>query len=897
MLSNDDGAALLNGYSALWHPAALRGAAARPRLDSPYDHEQPVAGRIYAVPDSPPLVLPDDWDDRVRDAGAAAFRATADRQRTLDNLFEALRSLSQTELMELPPERAAPFFGVGFGCLVLDGLYEAMEHDKVLSDDDFWQDIQQAVGALGEPDAEAFRRPLQAAADKLLSAREVLYPVTIHLLDLAFLHEPLPGTFVRGLPLNVVACAAALEQFGREQPERFAALRERLHSNLLEVCGGPYQERDDALMPVESQLWNLLHGLARSKELLGDEIRVFARRRFGAHPQLPTLLNQVGLRKALLLAFDDGVLPTYRTPVVNWSAPDGKSVDAFTRTPYPADNPQTWLHWAHYLHKTIMQDHTATLAVLHGAATAAPWYDDLLELSRFGPVLGQWTTLSRFLSDILAGEYLAPLAADDLHGDYLSDRINAKRGDPVTGFVQQTRLRRRLDTAWTLAGLYRGLAGTNDTLGLAERLAAIENQVESNEKATDELTAVEQQAAQALADRMLSRAAPGVPGLLVLNPCSYTRRIALEVDGVMGTLPQGGPLKACQVHGTTGRMVVEVPALGFAWVPRSGNAPLTPARMRLADERCVRNEFFEAEIDPTTGGLKSLRDHRTRSNRIGQQLVFNPGSIMLAKSITVTSSGPALGEIICDGVILDEQEKALATYRQRYRAWLGRPLLELRIEIHPESPPEGYPWFAYYGARFAWRDEREAHLRGVNGTAYVTTTHRPETPDFLEWRRGRQSTFVFPGGLPFHQLHGGRMLDVVLLPEGETGRSFDLALALDRDYPMQTAQGIVTPAVAVPVEKGPPHVGAAGWLFHLNAPNLLLTTLRPVPGADAVVARLIECAAHAGQAELRCARDPQRALLIDAQGTPLLDGYVSGDAATFETAAGEIVQLRVEFEV
>src|SRR6516165_4699883 len=85
-LADDEVAAFLNGYSALWHPAALAGAAALPRLGSPYDYEQPAAGHVYAVPDNPPLMLPDDWTERVGVAGALAFRCTADRDETLANL-------------------------------------------------------------------------------------------------------------------------------------------------------------------------------------------------------------------------------------------------------------------------------------------------------------------------------------------------------------------------------------------------------------------------------------------------------------------------------------------------------------------------------------------------------------------------------------------------------------------------------------------------------------------------------------------------------------------------------------------------------------------------------------------------------------------------------------------
>src|SRR5262249_30882787 len=150
-----------------------------------------------------------------------------------------------------------------------------------------------------------------------------------------------------------------LEKLARDHPDRLAALRERVAGDRVEVCGGCYQEREDALLPVESQLWNLRKGLAVAKEVLQQEVRVFARRRFAFHPQTPLLLTNLGLTRAVLLAFDESVLPSHRATVINWPSPGGKQVEAFTRSPYPADSAQTFFHLAHYLHRTIMQDHAA----------------------------------------------------------------------------------------------------------------------------------------------------------------------------------------------------------------------------------------------------------------------------------------------------------------------------------------------------------------------------------------------------------------------------------------------------------------------------------------------------------------------------------------------------------
>jgi hypothetical protein len=1006
-LGQAEATAWLNAYSALWHPAALWQAAGPPRVDSAYDHEQPRAGHVYALPESPPLLLPDDWPQRARDAGAVFFVAGADRHQTLENLKVALqtardngssagpppaeadgpatlefpsRHVVRGRLLALAPERVAPFFGIGLGYLVIGTLCEAMEHENLLAAADFWEDVQRAAAALAEvpypkpaapedaesdspgeasdavsledydrlegyadpdeasnvdalahgpddpepledelgaetptekPEAafgpEACRLLLQSAADRLQATREVLYPVTIHLLDFYLLDDkrpgtPLPATAAHGFALNVVAAAASLEKMGREHPQLLALLREKVQAEQVEVCGGSYVEGEDALWPLESQLWNLVRGLAATRELLGTDIRVYARKRSAAHPQLPVLLNSVGLQRTLLVAFDDAVLPTYQVTVVNWPAPDGKQVEAFTRAPYPADSPQTFFHLAHYLFQTVRQDHAATLALLHTGTPAVGWYEDLLELCHFGPVLGQWTTVSHYLNDVLAGEYASTLSADEFQADYLSQRTAARRDDPVSGFARHVRGRRRLDTAWTLAALNRGLAGRADSLRINRRLADLEDRFEaSGADVGTEVEKVEREVAEALATRLQSRAAPDTPGYMVLNPCSFARRVALELEGATRPVPVAGPVKASQLDGDRLGLVVEVPALGFAWFPQAG-PPGTPPplmRMRLADNRCVRNEFFEAEVDPETGGLRALRDHRARNNRLGQRLVFNPGGSAKATSVQMTSAGPALGEIVTEGAIRGEQDQVQARFRQRFRAWLGRPILDVRIEIFPEQPPAGYPWHAYYGARFAWRDERATLLRGLGGTGYVTAQARPQTPDYLEVRLGKQSTAIFPAGLPFHQRHEGRMLDVILVPEGEKCQVFDLALGLDREHPMQTALGLVTPVPLVPTTKGPPHVGAAGWLFHLDASNLLLTGLRPVAGenrfADAVLVRLVECGAYGGQADLRCPRNPRRAVLLDARGGHLLDAGTEGDAASLEVMPGDVVNLQVEF--
>ena len=346
------------------------------------------------------------------------------------------------------------------GYLLETTLAEAMEHENLLDAAKFWDSLQQALAQLSglpctpaepqdHPEMETSlsaevidrRGHLRTAAQLLLSAREVLYPVTIHLLDLAVVDEPnldrrWPAGMKLEVPLNVVASGSAAREIVVAQPAEFEELRAAVASGAAEVCGGCYLEREDPLLPLDSQLWNLLKGLETSRALLQSDIRVFARKRFGFHPQLPLLLTTTGLQRALFLTFDESAgVPQYSSTVVAWPSPDGKQVDAFVRTPYPADTPATFFNLAHYWHKTTREDHAATLVLAHYGRPPAPWYRDIMELARLAPLLGTWTTFSRYFDDVMAGEHLPSLSVDEFHFDYLSERVNAKLPQPVTAFA------------------------------------------------------------------------------------------------------------------------------------------------------------------------------------------------------------------------------------------------------------------------------------------------------------------------------------------------------------------------------------------------------------------------------------------------------------------------------
>lgn len=939
-LSEEDVTCFLNGYIALWHPAALSLGQSLPRIGSPYDFELPQSNYLYGVPTSPPSSLPEHWEENAKAEGAIVFHVTENRKETINNLLNAIREHAETHnvmsdnlqaLLSVEEEKLKPFFALGFGQGHLEALFEAMDHENLMDFDGIQSEVERAIAQLlpGEQnESESEESPFQIAAQKLLEARDVLYTAPIYILDFYLLdednaNEPLPAAFDQELSLNLITTGAVFKKYAEEQPEQVERLRKAVTNMTAEVCAGSYAEHEEPLLPIESQLWNLTQGTKIVSEILGQDIRSHARKRFYAHPQTPSFLHSVGIEKTLLVSFDEHVLPHYHSTVVNWPSVDDKQVDSVCRMPYPGDNPQTYYHLSHYLNETIMQDHAATLAIIH-PGKPCPWYDDWRELSRLAPVLGQWLTLTQYVEEVSAGDYSSPSMADEFQADFLSERtknpeepepepsdqeVHLKvfepddecRSYPVSSFAQHAKLRRCLDTAWTLAAFYRTLAGKNDQSGLSDQLAEVELELEqsapvspANEAIAQRVNASMNQSAQTLADRLLAKGEEGKPGYLVMNPCSFARRTILELDNVEAPIPLGGPVKFSQFDEGRASLVVELPALGFAWFPAMGEPPAN-SKMVMADERCVRNDIFEAEIHHETGGLKGIRDHRTRINRMGQQLVFHPGSRPKVESIETTSTGPAYGEIITTGTLINEQEEVLAKFRQRFRAWMGRPVLDMQIELEPQQPLEGYPWHNYFGSRFAWADERAPILRGVGSLGYFTSQMRPESPDYLDFMT-RQRTVILPQGLPFHQRQGGRMLDVILVPPGEKSTTFDIGIGLDREYPLLTAYGMITPTPVVKTTKGLPAERSTGWLYHLDVPNVLLTSLRPAPdNADGVSARLIEAQGFAGNARLRCLKDPARAELTDARGITQMAATYDGDTIMVDANEGELIHLRIDF--
>jgi alpha-mannosidase len=362
--------------------------------------------------------------------------------------------------------------------------------------------------------------------------------------------------------------------------------------------------------------------------------------------------------------------------------------------------------------------------------------------------------------------------------------------------------------------------------------------------------------------------------------------------------------------------VVDLPALGFAWVPGQTDLARPPAGTSVlsARGRTLKNESIAIEIDAATGGIRSLAGAGESGARLGQQLVITgltdsqgkPAiSQMHVDRFEVDYGGPALVQATSRGRLKDPRTgKSLAAFVERYRLWAGRSIAEIDISLDDldrawlERAAAADPWSVYLACRWAWPDPNSMLRRTIFMAPELTEAERPETPDVVDISTRSQRTALLFGGLPYHRKAGARMLDTLLLAGSEAARSFTVWVALDLEYPFQAASDVITPALVVPVDDGPPLIGASGWLAQIDHKGVVVSHVEYViaTGEDqgwGLIFHLLETTGRSCRCRLKLFRNPARARQADFQGETVIDLTVDGDAVLVDLTPHELARIDV----
>lgn len=867
---------LLNAFSVVFHPALLAATGRMPGWHRSDEPPSDLSGMLIVVPTACDDQIPHGWVSRAREEGAAVVSGETERQKMMDLALTPLlneRSGGEGEGefarpapfeekensgTELTADLVADFHALGTCWLLMELLTRHMHHFSSYDEVFFEKTVLAAAKAAVEGDEAASRERLQACFDLLIEARERFYPVDCYLLDLCLIAPDMLGDRFGELlsgenPVNLLLKASDAQQIAEESPETVKQLAQAWSAGRTDVAGGDYLELPAPMIPLESALLDLKRGRAVFKNLFNREPTTWGRRRFGVSVMQPQLLHRFGYHSALHFLLDDGIYPDREQSRMPWESCDSSSVDAFSRIPLPADSPTTWLRFPERMAETMESDQVAALALARWPETKSPFFEDIRRMQKYAPVLGRFVTFEEYFlhSDDHGGgfwghesrEYLSP---------FFVQAVARRESHPISRFRDHFRRVAAFEAAAWQHGISVALMGRPVDDQSADRVLARIDELgpdvyeSSDDDPDSRLSEVDDELHEFASSgtnqltRIIMHRAQSQSGWLCINTLSFLRRVVIDLPEAAGTPAVTGPVKAVQVDGHRRQALVEIPAAGFAWFPTSTDqSPTAPTGTPLADGCRLQNEFFEVFISESTGGLQRIKPHGRSPNRLSQQLAYRfPREMtvrrqegdevveettwyseMKCQSVEVTSSGPACGEIVTAGELTDPTNgNVLAGFRQTFRVWRGRPFLEMDIELlGVRRIPEGDPWSCFYGSRFAWNDSTAALSQSVFGAAQPVHMQRIESPDYLEIASEESRTTILPMGLPFHRKTGPRMVDSILVVDGEPERRFQFVIAIDQNYPQQAARDALTPVVPVSTETGPPRAGETGWFYHLDS--------------------------------------------------------------------------------
>jgi alpha-mannosidase len=967
---------ILNAFAVAWHPWLLAQTRSLPgwhRADSP---PEPAPNRLILVPLPSQDHLESDWIKRQRDAGAFVVSGLHKRDELLAEVLATARdwtppqpatagatpfvgdtpsgtdpAISPTTPEQLDAELVADFLALGTTHLLVELLSRQMHYFGEIDEMRLRREAIEAAEALVAGRLDDVPQRLSACFETLHEARERFYPTDAFLLDMCLLipslaDDKLVPLLTGSKPVSFLMTARDAEQLASEKPDLAKLLREAVLRETAEILGGDWSESPSPILPLESALYDLRRGRAALQQLFRKEPTTWARRRFGLSPMLPQLLTKSGYTAACHFLLDDGIYPDAENSKLRWEGCDNSTIDAISRLPLAADSATSYLRLPQRMAEAMQQDQAAGLIVARWPDVRSPFFGDLLRGAKFSPVIGRFVTFREFFERTdapmrhtrhEAGEYLAP---------FLTRSVAAREADPITRFRDHFERRQRFDSAlWLrcIAATLRGRRLHEVDASATEHLVeeAGPDLRENASSPESSLANLEQSGERELSQTILHGTTDKTPGVLVVNPLSFTRRVPVAWPSHLALPALGGAVKGVFDDDTVREALLEIPGCGFVWLStsNSGKSPRVAAdelKTPLVEDNVLRNEFFEVHISPDTGGIQRVKEYGRKPNRISQQLAFRfprERSITVSDDdrefeeksyysesrclgVEVASRGPWLGEIRTRGEIVDQKTNGvLATFQQTFRLWRGRRVLDIDIAFDNVKMPDGEPWTNYFGVRWAWMDTTAALTRSVLGTAQPLGQERFESPHYLEIADSDTRTTIIHHGLPFHRKTGRRMCDSLLIVEGETRRRFRFSVAVERPYPQQAALDAMCPAVIIPTEVGPPRCGATGWFLHVDAPNVQLTRLTDLmdePRSDAATwespelatvatgsgfaVRLQETEGRQQSVAVSCFRTPLSVRQRDFTGRTIGHPRIDGDAIRLTLSPFEITDLELRFD-
>ena len=201
------------------------------------------------------------------------------------------------------------------------------------------------------------------------------------------------------------------------------------------------------------------------------------------------------------------------------------------------------------------------------------------------------------------------------------------------------------------------------------------------------------------------------PGYLVLNPLAFDRTVSVELPKLETAPALQAPIRSVQLDRQHRSVVLDLPSCGYVWIPARSPKSERPkgSATAMTETEMIRNEFIEVYMNEATGGIGRIKQYGRKPNRLSQQLALRfarertprPAeagqaptqertfySEMRCSSISVTSSGPGLAEIVSSGKLIDPEDGSLlAEFGQTVRLWAGPANYRAGNRASPHATP------------------------------------------------------------------------------------------------------------------------------------------------------------------------------------------------------------------
>lgn len=908
--SGNEADSLLACWTALWHPCLLAETGEKPswhRVDSLPDGDSP---RLLVTPLPYVDQLDSDSVHKIEQQGSRIIRDPGEGRANL--LQQMLVDLPVPECLD--SEIMADFLALGFAYLQVELLTRQMRYATQVEETSFESTLVDAARAALAGDNDSARSGLQSCFDFLSQEREHYYAVDVYLLDLALTTDalmgaPLQAQLANEHTSNLLMEGVFLEQLRSQHAELYQQLHEAVEAKRIGLVGGEYREWPLSLLSSDTLDWQLKLGRKQFTKLLGRPATIFGRRAFGLCPALPQALLSMGFAGALHATFDGGSFPEAGQSKSRWEGTGQYSLDAILRAPMDATLSANYLKLATSLSESMDMDHIATRCFVHWVGQSNPWFEELQRVTKFTKALGRFVTFEEYFDETYDPGMHETFRADQYRSPQFVEQVAAGDQHPISRLTRYWRDYVRL-LSWLNASTLRVVIGNDEASRTSYRAAeSAWNGFHTNPFETQTVTTDFEQLTTEVAEVLTNQANDQQEGYLLFNPLSFPRRVFVSTDDFQATADQPTYAVKSPHESDSRRFVADVSGMGVATVRPASRTTRRTRKIPppMAENHVLRNEFLEAEIDPTTGGLRGLRSYGSRTNQLTQQLAFRQQdpddanvalySTMQADSTEVVEADTLYGQIESCGRLLGPDDQILARFKQSYELWRGSRIVRMKIQLDDVQPMGDNPWKNYLAIRCAWPNEASDLTRGMNEAALPTSAKRFEAPLYTQISDGQESISLLTGGLPYHVRSGRRMLDTLMIVRNETARRFCVGLGVNIKQPLRAAIDFLAPHVALRMPHGlPPNPSA--WLFHLDARNVVATAWQPIWSEDSIVgirARICETNGRGSRVNLRSLRGIREAKKIDGLGQTVNVCEVEDDVVTFDLSPFEQTHLEANF--